>query len=62
MERGSDKHGPRIDEQMQEEVQGALKANRPTRADEGREPEPLVNDDGRPATDPQAGLDEDERA
>ncbi|GAA3977372.1 hypothetical protein FOF52_18285 [Thermobifida alba] len=54
MERGSDKHGPRIDEDLKQEVDGALKSGGPTRAREDREPEPLVDDQGVPATDREA--------
>ncbi|WP_067969617.1 hypothetical protein [Nocardiopsis trehalosi] len=57
MERGSDKHGPALDDQMRKEFQGVRKANRPTRAHEDLEPEPLVEDDGRPATDRAPGGD-----
>ena len=45
MERGSDKHGPRVDEELEHELQGMLKANRPTRAEEWRDPEPPADDD-----------------
>lgn len=53
-ERGSDKHGPRIDDQMKSEVDGVLKGGHPTRAEESHEPEPMVDDEGVPATDPEA--------
>lgn len=51
-ERGSDKHGPRVDDQMEKEVEGAMRARRPTRAQEERETEPMVTDEGEPVTDP----------
>ncbi|MDD6791309.1 MAG: hypothetical protein PUE00_04025 [Thermobifida fusca] len=54
MERGSDKHGPRLDESLKHEIEGALKSGGPTRAHEDREPEPLVGDEGIPATDREA--------
>ncbi|MCO1578928.1 hypothetical protein M8C13_24540 [Crossiella sp. SN42] len=45
MERGNTKHGPRKDEQLEAETQGMIKANRPTRAEEWRDPEPPADDD-----------------
>ncbi|MFF0527743.1 hypothetical protein ACFYT3_05075 [Nocardia amikacinitolerans] len=45
MERGNSKHGPKRDDQLAHELQGALKGNRSTRADEWRDPEPLADDD-----------------
>ena len=45
MERGSDKHGPRKDDALAEETEGMIRANRPTRADEARDPEPPADDD-----------------
>lgn len=44
MERGSDKHSPRLDDQMAYEVQGMMKAERPTHAEEWKEPEPAGED------------------
>ena len=44
MERGSDKHGPRLDEAMAGEVEGAMRAERSTRAEEWRDPEPSGED------------------
>jgi len=43
MERGN-KHSPRVDEQLEHEVEGMLRAERPTRAEEWREPEPAGED------------------
>ncbi|RCV50788.1 hypothetical protein [Marinitenerispora sediminis] len=43
MERGSAKHGPKLDDQMQTEVEGALRGNKPTRAHEELEPEPVTD-------------------
>jgi hypothetical protein len=53
MQRGSDVHGPRKDEQLKAEMQGMLKGNKPTRAEEWREPEPPADDD--PEVPPFAG-------
>ncbi|WP_189056456.1 hypothetical protein [Longimycelium tulufanense] len=47
MHRGSDKHGPRQDEQLKHDVEGLVRANRPTRAEEGRDPEPPADDEPR---------------
>ncbi|MUL40436.1 hypothetical protein FZ103_04450 [Streptomonospora sp. PA3] len=54
MERGSSKHSPKLDDELEGEIQGMLKGNKPTRAEEDHEPEPIVTDDGAPATDPAA--------
>ncbi|MFD0773398.1 hypothetical protein ACFQZ2_05595 [Streptomonospora algeriensis] len=66
MERGSDKHSPKVDDEMESEIQGMLKGNKPTRVEEEHEPEPLVTDEGGSAIDPAAvdpegELPEDER-
>ncbi|WP_046469386.1 hypothetical protein [Allosalinactinospora lopnorensis] len=53
MERGSSKHGPKLDDQMEREVEGTLRSGRPTRVQEELEPEPTVTDEGEPATDPE---------
>ena len=44
MERGSDKHSPRVDEQLAHEVDGMMRAERPTHAEEWKEPEPAGED------------------
>ncbi|WP_213450504.1 DUF2795 domain-containing protein [Rhizomonospora bruguierae] len=46
MERGSSKHGPRVDEQMAAEVRGQTQGNAPAgaRAEEWHEPEPAGDD------------------
>jgi hypothetical protein len=44
MERGSDKHGPRLDDAMAGEVEGAMRAERSTHAEEWRDPEPSGED------------------
>jgi hypothetical protein len=44
VERGSDKHGSRLDEQLQHEVSGMLRAGRTTHAQEWKDPEPSGED------------------
>ncbi|MGY1712261.1 DUF2795 domain-containing protein [Geodermatophilus sp. SYSU D00758] len=41
----STKHNPRLDEELEHEVQGMLKAERATRAEEWREVEPVAEGD-----------------
>ena len=48
MERGSSKHSPRLDEQMEHEVEGMMPAERPTRAEEWKEAEPAGEDQAAP--------------
>jgi hypothetical protein len=48
MERGSSKHSPRLDEEMEHEVEGMMTAERPTRAEEWKEPEPAGEDQADP--------------
>ena len=48
MERRSNKHSPRIDDEMEHEVEGMMTAERPTRAEEWREPEPVGEDQADP--------------
>ncbi|MGK8464541.1 hypothetical protein [Nocardia cyriacigeorgica] len=45
MERGSNKHGPKRDDELAHELQGTLKGNRSSRAEEWRDPEPPADDD-----------------
>ncbi|GAB2655751.1 hypothetical protein ACWDYH_33640 [Nocardia goodfellowii] len=45
MERGNSKHGPKQDDELAHELQGTLRGNRSSRAEEWREPEPLADDD-----------------
>ncbi|AVH23522.1 hypothetical protein [Nocardia cyriacigeorgica] len=45
MERGSSKHGPKRDDELAHELQGTLKGNRSSRAEEWRDPEPPADDD-----------------
>ncbi|TDQ55282.1 hypothetical protein [Actinorugispora endophytica] len=59
IQRGSDKHGPKIDDQMKHEVDGVIKGGHPTRAHEEHEPEPMVDDEGVPATDPRASREDE---
>jgi hypothetical protein len=44
IERGSDKHGPRLDEAMEEEVEGLVRGDGPTHAEEWLDPEPSGED------------------
>lgn len=39
MERGSSKHGPHLDEFLERDLEDSLRARRPTRAEEWRQPE-----------------------
>lgn len=55
-ERGSDKHGPGLDEQMKQEAEGGLKAVKPSHWEEFRQTEPFTDD-----TDPQEVQDATER-
>ncbi len=45
MERGSDKHGPRLDEALEREVEGLVRSGRSPRAEDWREPEPSGEDE-----------------
>ncbi|GFG66817.1 hypothetical protein MKUB_43070 [Mycobacterium kubicae] len=45
MERGNSKLNPRVDEELKHELQGYMQGNRPTRAEEWRDPEPPADDD-----------------
>ena len=45
MERGSDKHGARQDDQLAADLEGTLRANRSPRAEEWNEAEPPADDD-----------------
>jgi len=47
-ERGSNKHGPELDEQMKHESAGGLKGVKPAHREEFRQSEPFTDD-----TDPQ---------
>jgi len=69
MERGNNKHSPRVDEQLEHEVEGMMRAERPTHAEEWKDPEPAGEDqpdpgalgepeDRRPAPPPGMTADE----
>jgi hypothetical protein len=45
MERASAKHGPRQDDEMKHGTEGMIRGNKPTRAEEWRDPEPPADDD-----------------
>ena len=45
MERGSDKHGQRLDEQMKHEVEGMMRSGHSTHAQEWADPEPSGEDE-----------------
>ena len=45
MERASAKISPREDDQLKHELRGTLQGNRPSRAEEWRDPEPPADDD-----------------
>jgi len=45
MERGNAKHSPREDDQLKHELGGTVQGNRPSRAQEWRDPEPPADDD-----------------
>ncbi|MEU4341972.1 hypothetical protein AB0H00_11995 [Nocardia sp. NPDC023852] len=45
MQRGNSKHGPIRDEQLAHELEGTLRGNRSSRAEQWREPEPPADDD-----------------
>jgi hypothetical protein len=44
MERGSDKHGPRVDDQLAGEVEGMVRSGHSTHAEEWADPEPPGDD------------------
>jgi hypothetical protein len=44
MERGSDKHGPRVDDELEREVQSTLRGKGDSRAEDWRDPEPSGED------------------
>jgi hypothetical protein len=52
----STKHNPRVDEELEHEVQGLLKAGRATRSEEWREVEPVAEGDPDIDADPQGTL------
>jgi hypothetical protein len=52
----STKHNPRVDEELEHEIQGMLKAERATRAEEWREVEPVAEGDPDITADPAGTL------
>ncbi|HEX5595979.1 MAG TPA: DUF2795 domain-containing protein [Micromonosporaceae bacterium] len=52
MERGSSKHGPRLDEEMSREVSGTLQGIAGSRAEEWRQAEPPGEDQPQPTVAP----------
>jgi hypothetical protein len=52
----STKHSPRVDEELEHEIQGMLKAERATRAHEWREVEPVAEGEPDIAADPAGTL------
>jgi hypothetical protein len=52
MERGSSKHGPRVDEEMSREVSGTVHGTAGSRVEEWRQPEPPGEDQPEPTTAP----------
>jgi hypothetical protein len=56
VERGSDKHGPRTDDELAYETEGMTRAGRGTHAEEWAEPEPSAEDQPASSLDP-AGPD-----
>ena len=45
MPRDTSLHGPRQDQELEHELRGMLQGNRPSRAEEWRDPEPPADDD-----------------
>jgi hypothetical protein len=52
----STKHSPRVDEQMEHEIQGMLKGDHATRAEDWRDPEPIAEGDPEIDADPAGTL------
>ncbi len=48
IQRSSAKHGPHLDDEMKKETKAMVRAGRPTRAEEWRDPEP-VEDENSPS-------------
>jgi hypothetical protein len=46
MDRDSNLHSPRKDEELDRELRGMLQGNRPTRAEDWRDPELSADEDG----------------
>lgn len=45
MDRGSSKHGPRLDDQMASETEGMVRSGMPQTTEEWKGPEPPADDD-----------------
>ena len=45
MDRGNTKHGPVTDDSLKHDVEGMIRGNGPTHAEEWRDPEPPADDD-----------------
>ncbi|CAM4115626.1 hypothetical protein NONI108955_09740 [Nocardia ninae] len=45
MERGNSKHGPKLDDELAHELEGTIRGNRSSRAEEWRDPGPPADDD-----------------
>lgn len=45
IERSSDKHGPKQDDELEHEMDAMLKGDGPARKEEWRDPEPPADDD-----------------
>ncbi|MEU6623897.1 hypothetical protein ABZ926_24400 [Streptomyces litmocidini] len=43
-DRGSNKSGPRLDDERKKEVEGQVRSGRPTRVEEWHDPEPPVDE------------------
>ncbi|MEU8801789.1 DUF2795 domain-containing protein [Spirillospora sp. NPDC048819] len=54
----SDKHGPKVDEEIGRETQGMVSGGHPTRAEEFKETEPFSDDHPADPTAPAAGVRE----
>jgi Protein of unknown function (DUF2795) len=52
----SDKHSPRVDEELEHEIQGMLKSGHATRSEEFREVEPVAEGEPDTATSPDSTL------
>jgi Protein of unknown function (DUF2795) len=52
----STKHSPRVDEELQHEIQGLLKSQHATRAEEWREAEPVAEGEPNLSADPNGAL------
>jgi hypothetical protein len=52
----STKHSPRVDEELEHEIQGMLKGDHPTRSEEWREVEPIAEGDPDLTADPSGTL------